>query len=205
MLNVALTGNIAAGKSTVSRLFAKWGATVIDADQIVHDLERPGTPVFDAIVRRFGRDVVAADGTLDRTRLRTRVFAAPAEREALNAIVHPAVAAERERRLAAARRRGDRIVVSDIPLLFEVMDPGAFDAVVLVDAPLAVRRARLMASRGLDQAGADAMIAAQLPAEAKRARSTFVIDNDGDEDTLRTRARAVWQELERQARARSRG
>lgn len=202
MLNVALTGNIASGKTTVGRLFAEWGATVIDADRIVHELEQPGTPVFDAIVRRFGPEVVAADGALDRARLRARVFADPAERAALNALVHPAVAAERERRLQQARRRGDRIVVSDIPLLFEVMDPGAFDAVVLVDAPAAIRRARLVAARGLDAATAEAMIGAQMPAAAKRARSTFVIENDADLPTLRRRAALVWEELDRLARAR---
>lgn len=202
MLNVALTGNIASGKTTVGRLFAEWGATVIDADSIVHELEQPGTPVFDAIVRRFGPEVVAAGGALDRARLRARVFADPAERAALNALVHPAVAAERERRLQQARRRGDRIVVSDIPLLFEVMDPGAFDAVVLVDAPAAIRRARLVAARGLDAATAEAMIGAQMPAAAKRARSTFVIENDADLPTLRRRAALVWEELDRLARAR---
>lgn len=201
MLSIGLTGNIAAGKSTVAHLFAEWGATVIDADQLVRELERPGTPVFESIVRRFGRDVVAADGTLDRDRLRSRVFAEPGERAALDAIVHPAVAAERERRLRDARRRGDRIVVSDIPLLFEVMDPGAFDAVVLVDAPVALRRERLLRSRPIEASEADAMIAAQLPSAAKRSRSTFVIDNDADLATLRERAARVWHALEARATA----
>jgi dephospho-CoA kinase len=201
MLSVALTGNIAAGKSTVGLLLEGSGATLIDADRIVHQLEQPGTAVFDAIVRRFGPDVLAADGTLDRARLRSRVFAQPSEREALNAIVHPAVARERERLVREARRRGDRIVVNDIPLLFEVMDPGAFDVVILVDAPIAVRRERLMRARGLDRPAADAMMEAQLPAELKRARSTFVIENDADLATLRDRVAAVWRELERRARA----
>jgi dephospho-CoA kinase len=201
LLSIGLTGNIAAGKSTVAHLFAEWGATVIDADQLVRELERPGTPVFESIVRRFGRDVVAADGTLDRDRLRSRVFAEPGERAALDAIVHPAVAAERERRLRDARRRGDRIVVSDIPLLFEVMDPGAFDAVVLVDAPVALRRERLLRSRPIEASEADAMIAAQLPSAAKRSRSTFVIDNDADLATLRERAARVWHALEARATA----
>jgi dephospho-CoA kinase len=201
LLSIGLTGNIAAGKSTVAHLFAAWGATVIDADRLVRELERPGTPVFESIVRRFGRDVVAADGTLDRDRLRSRVFAEPGERAALDAIVHPAVAAERERRLRDARRRGDRIVVSDIPLLFEVMDPGAFDAVVLVDAPVALRRERLLRSRPIEASEADAMIAAQLPSAAKRSRSTFVIDNDADLATLRERAARVWHALEARATA----
>jgi dephospho-CoA kinase len=195
MLNVALTGNIASGKSTVARLFADWGATVIDADEIVRSLQRPGSPQFAAITDRFGTEVVARDGTLDRTALRRLVFADSAAREDLNGIMHPAVAAERERRLAAARAHGARVVVSDIPLLFEVMDPAGFDAVILVDAPVDVRRGRLMKHRQLDRAAADAMMAAQLPAESKRARSTYVIDNDGDFDRLRARTEVVWQSL----------
>ena len=203
MLNVALTGNVASGKSSVARLFRDWGATVLDADAIVHELQRPGTPVFQAIARRFGADVIGPDGSLDRSRLGRRVFADPQERRALEAIVHPAVAAERERQMQQARRRGDAIVISDIPLLFEVMDPGAFDAVVLVDAPAAVRLERLMARNGLDRESARAMIAAQQPAEAKRARSSHVIDNDGDFDLLERRAEAVWRDLERLARRRT--
>jgi len=194
-ISVALTGNIASGKSSVARLFAEWGATVIDADSIVHELERPGTPVFRAIVERFGPNVIALDGSLDRPALRARVFGNPSERAALNAIVHPAVAAERENQFRAARAAGARIVVSDIPLLFEVGDPAQFDAVVLVDAQVSIRRDRLMRSRGLDAATADAMISAQMPAEAKRARSTLVIDNDGDLAELETKARAIWHTL----------
>lgn len=201
MLNVGLTGNIASGKTTVARLFEHWGATLIDADRIVHELERRGTPVFDAIVARFGPSIVAADGELDRAALGRRVFASPADRAALEAIVHPAVAAERARRLTQARQRGDRIVVSDVPLLFEVMDPAAFDAVVLVDAPDAVRRERLVAERGLDPATAEAMIRAQMPSPAKRARSTFVIDNDTDLARLERRAARVFEALDRLANA----
>lgn len=198
MLNVALTGNIASGKSTVARLFAEWGATVIDADQIVHELQRPGTAVFDQIVSRFGSPVVAADGSLNRKELRHLVFSNPAALADLNAIVHPAVATERSRRVAAAKGSATRIVVSDIPLLFEVMDPTAFDAVVLVDAPKDVRRGRLMANRQLDHATADRMIAAQMPAEEKRARATHLIENDGGFERLAARAREVWSVLDQQ-------
>jgi dephospho-CoA kinase len=195
MRNVALTGNIASGKSTVARLFAEWGATVIDADQIVHALQRPGTPELAAIAARFGPAVVSPEGVLDRATLRRLVFSDPAARQDLNAIMHPAVARERERRMEAARAHGAKVVISDIPLLFEVMDPARFDAVILVDAPVDVRRGRLMKMRQLDRAAADAMIGAQLPSDQKRARSTYVIDNDGDFERLATRARAVWDQL----------
>ncbi|HMA44407.1 MAG TPA: dephospho-CoA kinase [Gemmatimonadales bacterium] len=199
MLNVALTGNIAAGKSTVIALFRRWGATIIDADELVREVEAPGTPVLAAIARRFGDEVVATDGTLDRAALRAKVLADGAALAALNALVHPAVARRRDELVEAARRRGDRIVVSDIPLLFEVLDPQRFDAVVLVDAPVAVRRARLQDLRGLTPEDADRMMAAQLPAERKRARSQYVIDNDGTLEELEQRARAVYAELERRA------
>ncbi|MEK6687691.1 MAG: dephospho-CoA kinase, partial [Gemmatimonadota bacterium] len=136
MLNVALTGNVAAGKSTVAQLFRRWGAWVTDADQMVRELQRPGTPVFQQIVDTFGPGVVAPDGTLDRPSLRTRVFGDPVALDQLNRIVHPAVHARREELEAAARAEGATIAVHDIPLLFEAGDPTMFDLVVLVDAPV---------------------------------------------------------------------
>jgi dephospho-CoA kinase len=195
-LHVALTGNAAAGKSSVAELFRAWGATIIDADAVVRDLQRPGTPVFERIRARFGPGIVAADGGLDRAALRRRVFGDAAALADLNAIVHPAVRVERERRLADARAAGAAIVIDDIPLLFEVMDPAVFDAVILVDAPVDVRRARLMADRGLQQDEADRLIAAQLPAASKRGRSTYVIDNDSDRTALERAARGVWDSLQ---------
>lgn len=199
MLHVALTGNIAAGKSAVADLFRRWGATLIDADEIVHALQAPGTAVYEAIVRRFGPPVVAADGTLDRRVLRTMVLEDPAALSDLNAIVHPEVHRRRVALADEARTRGDTIAVSVIPLLFEVADPAAFDAVVLVDAPEPVRHERLTSSRGLSSADASRMMAAQGPAEPKRARSSYVIDNDADRPTLERRAAAVWDALRAQA------
>ena len=195
MLNVALTGNIAAGKSAVAELFRAWGATLIDADRLAREAQAPGTPGLRAIAERLGQDLVGADGGLDRSALRRRVMADPAALAELNRIVHPEVFRRRRALEAEARRRGDRIVVSDIPLLFEVADPAAFDVVVLVDAPEAVRRARLITERGLSALEADRMLAAQAPSGPKRERSTFVIDNDGDLATLEARAREVWKAL----------
>jgi len=195
MLNVALTGNIAAGKSAVAELFRAWGATLIDADRLAREAQAPGTTGLRAIAERLGQDLVGADGALDRAALRRRVMADPAALAELNRIVHPEVFRRRRALEAEARRRGDRIVVSDIPLLFEVADPAAFDVVVLVDAPEAVRRARLITERGLSALEADRMLAAQAPSGPKRERSTFVIDNDGDLATLEARAREVWTAL----------
>lgn len=203
MLSVALTGNIASGKSSVANLFREWGARVIDADQLVRQLQRPGTPVFRRIVDRFGPGVVTPGGELDREALRQLVFADPAAREGLNAIVHPEVRRERDRLVDQARRDGVAVVIQDIPLLFEALDPAAFDLVVLVDAPERVRRERLMTHRGLSAEEADRMIAAQWPAGPKRARSDIVIDNDQDLATLARRARSAWEEIGRIAAERA--
>ena len=199
MLNVGLTGNIASGKSAVARLFADWGAVVIDADAIVHALEQPGTAVFNAIVAKFGEEVLAPDGLLDRPALRARVFGNRDALAALNGIVHPAVAAERDRQMAEARAARTKVLIQDIPLLFEVMDPKQFDAVVLVDAPVAARRERLDRLRGLDPDIAESMIGAQRPSAEKRPKATFIIDNEADFATLEKRAREVWRQLERRA------
>ena len=201
MLNVALTGNIAAGKSTVVDWFRRWGATIIDADELAREAEAPGSAVLTAIVKRFGADVLTVDGSLDRAALRAKVIGDDAALADLNAIVHPAVRRRRDELLAAARARGDLLVVNDIPLLFEALDPAQFDVVVLVDAPLSVRRARLRALRGLSNAESDRMIAVQMDAERKRARSHYVIENDGTMKQLETRAHAVFGDLKRRAKA----
>lgn len=195
MLNVALTGNIAAGKSAVAELFRRWGATVLDADAIVREVQAPGGAVIRQIADRFGDAVVLPDGSLDRAGLRRIVMADAGAREALERIVHPAVYARRAELAAEAAARGDRIVVSDIPLLFESGDAGTFDVVVLVDAPEPVRLRRLMERRGLSETEAWGMIRAQLPAPAKRARSAYVIDNDGDLAALERAASEVWHAL----------
>jgi dephospho-CoA kinase len=195
MLSVALTGNIASGKTTVAELFKLWGATIIDADQLVRDMQARGQPALKQIAVSFGPDVIKADGTLDRAALRAKVLADPAALADLNRIIHPEVHRRRLKLLEEARTRGDRIVVSDIPLLFEADDPAAFDAVVLVDAPDPVRRARLEDLRGLPPTEADRMMQAQMPAATKRARSDFVIENDGDIPALERAAALVWQAL----------
>lgn len=199
MLSVALTGNIAAGKSTVAALFRAWGASIIDADELVREAQAPGQPTLKAIAERFGGKLIRDNGTLDRAALRARVLADPAALADLNRIVHPEVRRLRLELLAQARARGDRIVVSDIPLLFEADDPSGFDVVVLVDAPEAVRRARLRASRTLSPEEADRIMAAQQPTSIKRARSDYVIDNDGDLPALERAAALVWQALLKRA------
>ena len=195
MLNVALTGNVAAGKSTVANLFRRWGAVVIDADQLVREVQSPGHPVLSAIVRRFGPGVLRPDGTLDRGQLRAVVLASPEALTNLNAIVHPAVNRLRTARVAEARAAGAQVVVTDIPLLFEAADPGSFDVVVLVDAPDELRRQRLFERSGLPRHESDRLMAAQLPAAVKRLRADHVIDNDGDIAALEARTAEIWAAL----------
>ena len=198
MLVVGLTGNIGSGKSSVARLLAARGIPVIDADLLAREATAPGSPALAAIVVRWGAGVRAADGSLNRTALRHIVFSDPAERAALDAIVHPAVEARRATLLAEARARGDRVQVCDIPLLFEAKLADRVDVVVLVDAPRELRLERLVRDRGLTRAEASAMIDAQMPSREKRARSAYVIDNDATGEVLRARVDETWRRLERE-------
>src|SRR5215216_1389877 len=158
MLLIGLTGNIASGKSTVARLLAARGATIIDADVLARRAVAVGMPAYDKILDRWGNDVLAPDGVLDRAALRQRVFSDHEELEELNRIVHPEVNRLREQLVADSRRRGDRIVVCDIPLLFEKHLADHFDRIVLVDAPRPMRLERLVRDRGLHETEAMKMI-----------------------------------------------
>ena len=194
-LQVALTGNIASGKSAVAELLRAKGATIIDADVLARRAMEPGSPGFDAVVDRFGESVLTPDGALDRARLRHRVFNNAAERDALNSIVHPIVAELRDLDLQDARDRGDAVVISDLPLLFEVGLHHAFEAVILVDASESTRLERHVRNRGLTEDEARAMIAAQMPSDQKRPLATWVIDNDGSRDQLAGQVDALWSSI----------
>jgi dephospho-CoA kinase len=199
MLLVALTGNIASGKSEVARRLAGHGATVIDADRLARRAVEPGTPAYTDIIARWGTRVLAPDESIDRDALRRIAFADAAELAALNAIVHPRVRALRDQLLDEARQRRDRVVISVIPLLFETGLEREFDRIVLVDAPARVRLERLMRRGQLDENEARRMMAAQLAPETKRARADYVIENDGTLQDLAARVDAVWDALEREA------
>ena len=201
MLLIGLTGNIASGKSTVAQLFSERGATIIDADILARRAVETGTRAYHAIAERWGSDVLDSDGNIDRGALRRRVFSDGDELEALNAIVHPEVERMRERLVAEARARGDRIVVYDVPLLFERNLAEQFDRIVLVDAPRPVRLERLVKDRGLTETEAMDMIAAQMPAELKRARADIILDNESTFATLEAAVDAAWSSLDAEARA----
>lgn len=201
MLKVGLTGNIASGKSTVASVWRELGAIVVDADELARRAVEPGSPALASIVARWGAGMLQSSGTLDRAALRDRAFRDPAERAALEGIIHPRVAELRGEEFRRAERSGAAVVVADIPLLFEVGLASDFDVVVLVDAPESVRRERIVRHRDLDGAEADRMIASQMPATEKRLLADLIIDNSGSIEELRARAREAWEEIERRAEA----
>ncbi|HZF73121.1 MAG TPA: dephospho-CoA kinase [Gemmatimonadaceae bacterium] len=199
MLRIGLTGNIASGKSQVAKMLAERGATLIDADELAREAVEPETQAMRDIVKRWGKDVLNDDGTLDRAALRQIVFADQNELDALNRIVHPGVTRLRDREIAIAKERGDQIVVCVIPLLFERNLVEEFDAIVLVDAPRPLRLERMVATRGIEETDAMNMIASQMPAELKRARADYVIENTGSLDDLERDVDALWSSLQRDA------
>ena len=191
---IGLTGGIASGKSTVSRALRALGAEVLDADVLAREVVEPGTPGLAAVAARFP-GVVGADGRLDRAALGARVFADPAERAALNALLHPRIAEAFLARTAELAARGVDTVVYDAPLLVENRLHERMDGVVLVWVPRDVQKARLMARDGLDAAAAEARLAAQLPLDDKRRFATWLVDNSGSEDATRARVEQVWRAI----------
>src|SRR5262245_45823289 len=169
MLLVGLTGNIGSGKSTVARMLSERGATIIDADVLARRAVELGTPAYTKIVARWGRAVVSPDGHLDRAALRRVVFADQSQLEELNEIVHPEVEQLRDRLVEQARARGDRIVVCDIPLLFEKGMADRFDRILLVDAHRPIRLERLLQDRGLETSEAMEILGGATVAELNTA------------------------------------
>jgi dephospho-CoA kinase len=194
MVVVALTGGIGSGKSTVAAMLVRRGAVLIDADAIAREVVEPGRPALAALVDRFGPQILDGDGRLDRAALARVAFADDAARADLEAITHPAINDEFSRRLRDAPR--DRVVVCDVPLLAE-SEPArgrGYELVLVVEAPEAVRLARLE-QRGVPRADAQRRIAAQVGNAERRKLATHVIDNRGDLDALERQVGGVWADL----------
>ena len=202
MLKVGLTGGIGAGKSEVSRLLVERGAVLIDADRIAREVVAPGTEGLAAVVAAFGAQVLAPDGSLDRPKLGSIVFADPEKLAVLNSIVHPLVGA-RSRELESAAPE-DAVVVHDVPLLTENGLAALYDVVVVVDASTETQLDRLVRLRGMTESDARARMAAQATREQRREIADVVIDNDVPLPELEQRVRDVWADLVRRARARRR-
>lgn len=193
---IALTGGIASGKSTIARRLAEHGAVVIDADSLVREVQRPGSPVLAELASAFGADILLPDGSLDRPGLGARVFGDDERVARLNAIVHPAVRELSTRRFADAFAADpEAVVVYDVPLLVEARVDDPWALIVVAHAPADTRRRRLVELRGLSDEDASARIASQVPDEARFAVADVVIETGGSlEDTLR-QADELWEAL----------
>lgn len=191
MLNVGLTGGIAAGKSAVAALLVEHGAVLIDADAIARAVVEPGTPGLAAVVAAFGQDILTPAGALDRPALGALIFADTAARLKLNSIVHPLVRAQAEKLRADAVPQA--VIVQDIPLLVESGQAGNFDLVIVVAAPLEQRLQRMVHDRGMSLDDAKARIAAQATDEERAAVADIVITNSGTLEELRNLVDSIWE------------
>ncbi len=193
---LALTGGIASGKSTIASLLAAHGAVVVDADAIVREVQAPGSPVLAAIEREFGAEVIRPDGALDRAALGARVFGHPERLAALNALVHPAVRAESERRFQEAFAADPAaVVVYDVPLLAEARGGDAWDLVVVAYAPAEQRVHRLVHDRGMTDADARARIGSQVGDDERLALADVVIDTATTMDDTRAQVDRLWERI----------
>jgi dephospho-CoA kinase len=195
---VGLTGGIGSGKSTVAAMLVARGAVVVDADLIARQVVEPGTPALEKLVERFGADILAADGTLDRPALAAKAFVDDESKHALEAITHPAIAEEFLRQVAAAPPDG--VVVHDVPLLVESKRGFDYACVIVVEAPLDTRLDRLEV-RGMPRDDAQRRIALQATDEERRKVATWVVDNTGDLAALQKQIDAIWAELVERAKA----
>jgi dephospho-CoA kinase len=200
VLLVGLTGGIGSGKSTIARLLEKRGAVVFDADVLAREVVEPGTPGHAAVIERFGANVLAPGGELDREALASIVFADPAARRDLEAIVHPEV----RRRFAEGTEEyhdTERVVVFSAPLLVETGMHSAFDLLVVVSASTATQIDRLMRDRGMSEDTVRSRIAAQATPEARAEVADVLIDNEGSPEELEHQVERLWSELSERATA----
>ncbi len=193
---IALTGGIASGKSTIARRLAEHGAVIVDADQIVRDVQAPGGEVLARIAEAFGSEVIAANGDLDRAALGAKVFGDAGRLAQLNAIVHPAVRAESQRRFEEALAEDpSAVVVYDVPLLVEARVDDPWDMIVVAHAPAEERLRRLVELRAMTPDAAEQRIAAQVPDDKRLAIADVVIDTSGSLDETLAQTDALWESL----------
>ncbi|ARU59711.1 dephospho-CoA kinase [Tumebacillus avium] len=201
---VGLTGSIATGKSTVSKMFADAGAVIVDADKIVREVQQPGQQAFQEIVDHFGKEVLLPNGELDRAKLGSLVFGNEENRLKLNAIVHPRVREARDEQTRATLARDSRaIIIWDIPLLIETGIYQEVEKTVVVYVDRETQYARLLKRDELSAEAAEKRIAAQMPIEEKKRYADFLIDNRGTIEETQRQVQEVWAELTRLQRERS--
>ena len=191
---IGLTGGAGSGKSTVAEMFRGLGAAVVDADEAAHAVYEPGTPGFDAVVKEFGRGFVR-DGRIDRASLGELVFRDADARRRLNAIVHPLVRDWMAERTAEAAEHGARVIVHDVPLIFENGLESLYPDVVLVYVPEDMQVKRLVGGRGMSARRAHSIVTSQMPIEEKKQRTRHVIDNSGSREATRAQVEDLWARL----------
>jgi dephospho-CoA kinase len=199
MLRVAVTGGIGTGKSVVLARFAELGAPVVDADALVHEALRAGTPAAAEILQRFGEAVMGPGGEIDRARLGTVVFQDDQARRDLEAILHPAVYRAIEAWMRVQQGRGAPVAVAEIPLLFETGHEGDFDCVVVTACEVDEQVRRTMKRSNLSEVEVRRRIAAQWPIDEKARRADFVVRTDGAVEAALQRTSEIWEELNRRA------
>lgn len=204
-MRIALTGGIACGKSTLAKFLRELGIRLLDADDVVHELEAPGGAAVPAIVARFGAGVLAADGSVDRPKLAGIVFADAAARRDLEAILFPLVRSRLRAFTSEAARRGRPpstapLYIAIIPLLFESHWEGDYDIILAITSPLECQIHRMMRTRGYSRVQAEARLAAQMPVAEKAARADFVVVNDSTREHLKDEARRLVAWLKERAK-----
>ena len=197
MFLVGLTGGIASGKSTVSKLLASYGADTIDADQVAREVVMPGSNGLTAVVNEFGVEVLTSDGELDRQELGRRVFADAKKRKSLEAILHPLIKARTSQLIQESTKE---IVVYAVPLLVEVNVDYPFDMILTVEANPELQIERIVRSRGLSEQEAAARLAAQATKIERAERADFVIDSSGTHTQLETQVQLLWAKIEQAAK-----
>jgi dephospho-CoA kinase len=194
MMNIGLTGGIACGKSTVSELLTRRGAILIDADQLAREVVEPGAPALAEVVREFGESVLHEDGSLNRKKLGQVIFEDPAKRKTLEGLLHPSI-----RRLMLARMEEherlhpDKLVIVDVPLLYESQMEELFQEVLVVSADPAIALERLMSRNSLSREEAEQRLEAQMPIEWKKEWADYVIDNSGPLEDTEVQVEQFWR------------
>jgi dephospho-CoA kinase len=199
MLKVAITGGAGSGKSTVARMFQELGAEVLDADQVARDAVALGTPGWQEVRHRFGAEFFNENGTLNRSKLAQRVFADPRARRDLDALIHPLVAQELQRKISDLEAQGLGLVLVEVPLLFEAGREGNFDQIIVVTIPAAEQVSRLQARDQRGETEIHGILQAQWPLPDKVARADYVVDNSQSLSATRQQVKNIWEKLKKSA------
>jgi dephospho-CoA kinase len=197
MFKIAITGGAGSGKSVVARMFQELGAAVLDADEVAHAVVAAGAPAWVELRQAFGPEFFLEDGSLNRPAMARLVFADPEARRRLNAIVHPYVAKEIRARLESLERRGAKLVLVEVPLLFEAGLQGGYDKVIVVDVDPGEQRQRLQTRDQRSAGEIEGIIAAQMPLKEKAARADYVVDNRGPLGETRAQVEKIWRDLQK--------